>query len=620
MNDPSFLPLKDSYLKLSNFWIKKSLFILCYCGLPTFASAQVHFQNSAPSIGINHSYEGVPGSGVSFVDFDNDGFDDLTLATGEGQSIYFYKNNNGINFTKISSPIENTDQVKHILWVDFDNDGDYDLYVTTHTNTNRLYKNIGDLTFEDITESAGLPINEFTTYGACFGDVDRDGWLDLYYNDRVPFNTPANRHYLFRNNADGTFTDIAEISNTTDSSSIPFCSAFIDYNNDKWPDIYTSHDRIHNPNILFENNGDATTTGVTFTDVSALTNADVEIDAMCVTPSDFNNDGWMDIYITNTPIAGGSVLLQNLGPLGALIKFGNSATFAGVNFEGRTGWGAVFFDADNDGHLDLYATAADYGDIAQSNAFYLNNGNQTFSQPDAGFIGDTTITYNTAVGDYNNDGYADIAVTNQTPFSTQLWKNNTGGNHFIKIKLQGVLSNRDGIGSKIEVYKNGHYQMRYTLCGNGFMGQNSLTEIIGLVDQENADSILITWPTGHVDKLYNVEHGQSLVIIEGSTTDGDISVDEDIILNIIETPVSSTNKSTAFNIYPNPASNVLFIEKNKNTFEHYFIFNNIGQLLKTIKNTSNNFSINISHLNNGIYFILAVNKNGEKQIEKWVKE
>ncbi|MEZ4956404.1 MAG: FG-GAP-like repeat-containing protein [Saprospiraceae bacterium] len=593
--------------------MKKTILIYC-CFLVAFSAVgQLYYSNVADAVGIQHSYIGILGGGVSFVDFDNDGLDDLTIATGEGEPIHFYKNN-GNGFTKISPPIADLNQAKQILWVDFDNDGDYDLYVANFGSANRLYKNIGQFIFEDITENAGLPINDHDTYGACFGDIDRDGWLDLYYCDRIPFMTSENRHYLFKNNADGTFTDITETSQTKDGGKVPFCSAFIDYNNDKWPDIYTAHDKINIANVLLENNGNET-----FTDVSVPSNSDLKMDAMCVNPGDYNNDGWMDIYITNTA-NGGSALLHNIGPGGGgQVKFGNSALFAGVTFSQRTGWGSVFLDADNDSDLDLYVTAADYGDIAQSNAFYLNNGTNTFSQPDVGFDGDTTITYNTAIGDFNSDGFPDIIVLNQTPFFTQLWENNGGNNYWIKIKLQGVLSNRDAIGSKIETYSGGQYQMRYTLCGNGFLGQNSLTEIIGLNNNEKVDSIIITWPTGHIDKLFDVENGSNLIVIEGSTSNGNIIVDEEVELTLPPTNVISKNSEKPFSIFPNPASQSLNILNNGSDLSQLFILNNKGQIIQSLNPNMPKWHLNISSFLPGHYYLLSIDKKGEKHFEKWVK-
>lgn len=590
-----------------------ALNILFFCLIHFPVTAQLQFDNQAPALGIFHNYEGSIGGGISFVDFNQDGLDDLTLATGIDEPIQFYQNN-GTSFNLIPPLVPNTDQVKHILWVDFDNDADLDLYIASHDSPNRLYENKGNLSFEDITAAAGLPLSESNTYGVCWGDIDRDGWLDIYYHERIPFMSIENRFFLFRNNADGTFTDITATAQTNVGGSAPFCSSFIDYNNDNWPDIYTAHDKINNPNVLLENNGDGT-----FSDVSAQSNADLEMDAMCVNPGDYNNDGWIDIYITNTP-SGGSALLQNTGPLGGgIVKFGNSAQFAGVSFPDRTGWGSVFLDADNDGFLDLYATAANYGNIAQSNAFFLNAGNQTFTQPNAGFDGDTTITYNTAIGDYNKDGYPDIAVIAQVPFMTHFWKNSGGTNNWLKIDLTGVLSNRDAIGSKIEIFHEGHYQMRYTLCGNGFLGQNTQTEMFGLKNSETVDSVIVTWPTGHLDKLFQVKANQCLELTEGSTTNGDIEVDEDISLTMPPPNTVTDHQVADLSITPNPVTDFIQV-KQEHRIQSYYIIDIKGQLLHYNTIQANTFQINASSYLPGVYYLICIDEKGRKKMSQWVKK
>ena len=160
---------------------KMRLFIIiniCCCSFSFFA--QIQYSDAAVQVGINHQYlQGGPGGGVSFVDFDGDGWDDITLATAAGSSIFFYKNVNGV-FQKIPSVVDHTEESKHLLWVDFDNDDDLDLYVTTYEGTNRLYRNNGNLEFTDITMAAGFPIDSLRHFGAAWADYDRDGWLDLY--------------------------------------------------------------------------------------------------------------------------------------------------------------------------------------------------------------------------------------------------------------------------------------------------------------------------------------------------------------------------------------------------------------------------------------------------------
>ena len=483
--------------------------------------AQIQYSDVALQIGIDHQYlQGGPGGGVSFVDFDGDGWDDITLATAVGDSILFFKNINGA-FQKTSSFVDHTEESKHVLWVDFDNDDDLDLYVTTFEGANRLYENNGNLEFIDITEAAGFPIDSLRHFGAAWADYDRDGWLDLYYTERKSLNSGTNnQNRLFRNNADGTFTEKTDFAQVADENKLPFCAAFFDYDNDRWPDIYIANDKAP-PNTLFRNNGNGT-----FMDVSFPTQSNVVMSAMCVAIADYNNDANQDVYISN--IATGNVLLQN-HEISNTHFFMDQASDAGVEFF-DVAWGCNFLDADNDRKLDLYVSGATVGSTTPSSTFYKNDGNGIFSETFDGFDGDTVKSYCNAIGDFNQDGFPDIMVSNFAPFNSQLWQNGGGTTNWIKVNLQGVKSNRQGIGSKIEVYAEDEYQMRYTHCGIAYMGQNSDTEIIGLANANVVDSIKITWPAGHVDVLFQVAANQTIEVIEGSTTNGNIDVDDDVVL------------------------------------------------------------------------------------------
>ena len=503
-------------------------FLISFC--PLLLLGQIHYVDAANQVGITHQYlEGAPGGGVSCVDFNGDGLDDITLASHNGAPISFYQNQGDGTFQLLSPLVDHTEESKHVLWVDFDNDADLDLYVTTYEGSNRLYRNTGNLNFEDITSEAGFPLDSLRHYGAAWGDFDRDGWLDLYYAERSTLTSgTTNKNRLFKNNTDGTFTEVTFAANVMDENKLPFCAAFFDYDNDKWPDIYIANDKIH-PNTLLKNNGNGT-----FMNVSSFTQTGIVISAMCVTIGDYNNDAKQDIYITN--IADGNVLLKNQ-TLTGLNYFVDATEEANVGFYG-TAWGSNFLDADNDGVLDLYVSGADVGSNSPSSAFYKNEGDATFSQSAMGFQGDTVKSYCNAVGDFNQDGFPDIMVSNFAPFNSHLWENGGGANNWLKINLQGVKSNRQGIGSKIEIYSNDEYQLRYTHCGIGYMGQNSNTEIVGLESASQADSVVITWPTGHVDVLLNIASNQILNVIEGSTTNGNIHVDSDVVL---ATPPSNPN-------------------------------------------------------------------------------
>ncbi len=491
---------------------------ISFCFLLSCTILQAQFTDVAVASGIDLKYQGTaPGAGVSFIDVNRDGWDDLTLADVDG--IHYYENNGG-SFTEVDLEIFFQGEVKQVLWADYDNDGDLDLYVTGYEAPNRLYQNIGNLEFVDSTQPAGLPINDKRHFGACFGDINRDGFLDLYYTERERPGAEEPHHNVFYlNNGDGTFREWTKTTRTADPGRLPFCAAFIDVNNDLWPDIYIANDRRRR-NTLLVNMGNGT-----FADMSDESNSGISIDAMSVSPGDYDNDGWQDIYVSNIPE--GNALLHNLGlrdeqdPLS--VHFEEVAAETGTGFY-DVGWGAQFLDGDNDGDWDLYVSGISIGTESTSSAYFENLGDGFFEELTEGFIGDTVMSFSNAVGDYNHDGIPEIAVMNHLPFSFQLWSNSTSGN-FIEITLEGIASNKLGVGAFIEVFSSGHYQSKYTTSGSGFIGQNSQHHIFGLDSRESADSVLVRWPSGHVDKLTDLGAGERVTIVEGSTTGGVIDID-----------------------------------------------------------------------------------------------
>ncbi len=590
---------------------KTLLFTFCIAAFSP-GKAQINYSNTAAAMGIEHSYgTGVSGGGVSFCDFNGDGLDDLSLATQENGPRFFRNTGNGFEeINLLPNPI--TQPTKQILWADYDNDGDKDLFIAVFNGQNYLFKNTGDNTLylQDVSDQAGIPDDNMNTYGACWGDFNRDGWIDLYFGSRMGNDTTLSRHYLLLNKADGTFEDIAVTAAADDPHKLQFCSVFFDFNNDRWPDIYTAHDKTKG-NTLLRNNGNGT-----FSDISQSSGAGVALNAMSTTIGDYDNDGYQDIYVTNTPQ--GNALLHNLGNE----TFEEVAAQSGVALY-QTSWGALFFDADNDGDQDLYVCGMFAGSNPVTSTYFQNEGDGTFSEPDAGFEGDTVTSFNSAIGDFNDDGYPDIMVLNTAPYNSQLWQNSGGNNHWIKIRLEGVLSNRDGIGSRIELWAGGQYQMQYTHCGIGFLGQNSETLIFGLGQNTLVDSILITWPTGHQDRLYNQASNQLLEIQEGSTTGGQIDVDDDIAIISSIPNLSAFAKYNPLHIYPNPASDQLFIHLPKGTRNaRLHLFNEKGQLLQTltIPQQQEPFKLTLHHLPSGKYYLLLRGENRQLWSAKCIRK
>jgi len=533
-------------------------------------SAQVAFEESAQQLGISINCEYTfLGNGITFFDYDNDGLDDITVATALGDPIYFYKNING-NFVSQTLNISNNNaRNKQVNWVDIDNDGDNDLFITSDESGNRLFENLGNMIMSEITSTSGMLTDNFPYYGASWGDYNNDGFLDVFISIRDPF-IP---NILYRNNGDKTFTLANVEAGLLTDGYMSFCSAFIDYDNDGDQDIYVANDKYANPNLMYRNNGDGT-----FTEVGNITGTDVSIDAMSVTVEDFNYDGWLDIYITNDP--SNNILFVNNGDG----TFTDMAQSYQVTFNSSS-WGAVFLDADNDKDLDLYVSGEGNGTVSPflSSAFYENINSSLFQLNNNAVPGDFAYNYGNATGDVDNDGYPEIVVNNIDHENIFLWKNTTNtSNNWLKVKLEGTTSNRNGIGSFIEISINANKQYRYTCLGEGYLSQNSATEQFGLGTETIVDYVKVKWLSGIEDIFYNVSPNQTMNIIEGSS----LSIDEQN-LNTLK-------------YYPNPSNGKLTIES-KQILEEITIYNLLGEKVMQIQPNSLNCNLSTEYLYNGVY-------------------
>ncbi len=549
-------------------------------------NAQTSFVDQATDLGLGSACGTTYlGNGITFYDFDSDGWDDITLNTESGQSIRFFKNVNG-SFQELTLSIPEINyQTKQLNWVDFDNDSDKDLFITSDTDGNKLFENIGNLVFQDITLTSGLATENMFTYGASWSDYNNDSFLDVFISNRT--NTIGNK--LYKNNGDGTFTDVSNQAGIQTLAVASFCAVFLDINNDGLQDIYVSNDRTFNQNVLYKNNGDGT-----FTDISASSGTNVSIDAMTVTVGDFNNDSWIDIYITNSPE--GNVLFKNNGDE----TFTDIAMSSGTIFN-SVSWGASFFDADNDMDIDLYVCGMfdENENTFLRGAFYDNNNDETFTLSNSSFPGDDRVSFSSAIGDVDNDGLPELAVTNGNDENIFLWKNNTTtSNNWLKINLVGTLSNKDGIGSVIEISINGDSFYRYTHCGEGYLSQNSGTEIFGLGSNVLVDYVKVKWLSGLEDVILNVDANQVLNIVEGSNQ---LLVEEFSLIN-------------SLNIYPNPFSEETTIAFSLRNKENVVIdvFDLLGRKINTLLNKEvigkhhiiwNSTNYKGHKLNAGIYLI-----------------
>lgn len=571
--------------------MKKSVYLLIWLSF-MMANGQISFQDQASARGVGETCGIINyGGGISFYDYNNDGWDDITLATENNENLKIFKNTQDGFFISDTALIPfNNFQQKQVLWVDFDNDGDNDLFITSTTNGNRLYRN-DTVELVDVTASSGLPLDNLYTFGASWGDYNNDGFLDVFICNRdLSLQIP---NYLFKNKGDGTFVNVSMTSGIGSGSHLSLCAAFFDYNNDGWQDIYVSNDKIQTVNLLYHNNGDGT-----FAEIGEVSGTNVAIDAMSTTIGDYNNDGWFDIYVTNGP--NGNVLFKNNGDG----TFTNMAEDSGTTFN-SSAWSSVFLDAENDGDLDLYVSSESSGINPEymPAAFYENLGNNTFTVLNNGsFNNDNRESYSNAIGDIDNDGYPEIVVSNSSNEDLFLWKNlTTTTNNWLKVKLQGVTSNRQGVGSKIEISVNGQEQYRYTLCGEGYLGQNSGSEFFGLSSNLVVDYVKVTWLSGIEDVLYDVPVNQTLNIVEGST----LSVYENQFVPVVK--------------FKNPISDKLLVISSQEINE-YEIYDELGKTIINKVNDGVTLDVDISFLESGLYFCKLKFNNSYAQTLKLIKK
>ncbi|MGF1565199.1 MAG: FG-GAP-like repeat-containing protein [Flavobacteriales bacterium] len=477
-----------------------------------------HFTDMALPMGVSHSMNSSDGfgAGVSFFDVDGDGWDDLTFVD-EDQPLALYLNT-GDGFHYVEGMPVTVGSVRQAIWVDYDNDGDNDLFVSSSSAQAplRLYRNDGDLTFTDVTMVSGLATVNPGNYGLAFADYNRDGFLDFYLARYNAFGIPIDpllHNALYRNNGNGTFTNVYAGSGAQEDLAPSFMGAWVDYDADGWPDLIVINDKPAWNNNAFRN------TGGSFVRVTEEINMQMhDDDPMSATFADFDNDGDLDFYSTNTghPSTRARLMVNQNG-----VTFADEAPERGVDLPAWS-WGASFFDAENDGFLDLFTATgytAGHWEPEIASVLYHNNGDHTFDALGASHFTGSLVaaSYGVAIGDANNDGYADVAVLNAEGYNSNLWVSEAGQNNFVKITLEGTVSNRMAVGAWIHLYSEGDHFVHYTRCGENYCGQNSQHHIFGLGQRETIDSLKVWYPSGHEDQYFNLPINTHHQLTEGET-------------------------------------------------------------------------------------------------------
>ncbi|MEP5634395.1 MAG: CRTAC1 family protein [Maribacter dokdonensis] len=519
------------------------LAVLFFCGC--LINAQETFVDVTEHAGIEHQYEvyeGTFGGGVTVFDFNNDGFEDLYITSGiQADRLYLNKGNGTFEDVFKGSGLEVTNEyvTQGVVSADINKDGFRDLFITTITTTdgknviprakNLLFLNNGNATFTDVTKAYGLEeFNSFST-GPSFGDIDADGYPDLFVGNYfqeftgklgilkdatiVSANQTA-RSYLLKNNEGKSFKNVYD-DYGLGHKGFGFGGVFTDFDNDQDQDLLVNQDFGYKavPNFLYQNEYP----NDRFEDVSQQTEMDLKINAMGAAVGDYNGDGWIDYYVTNIKF---NMLMENQGNGNPFV---DKAKELGT-YNLAISWGANFADFDHDEDLDLFVSNGDLNpNCTPMGNFYFENNANTYTEKGRELaINDYGIGRGSVIFDMDNDGDMDLLVVNQKPIlnypiasTTRLFRNDTARGNWLKIALKGVQAESNGIGSRVTVIANGKKFIReIDGGGSSHISQNSVIAHVGLGTTTKIDSVIVNWSGGNTQIITNIKANQLLEIVE----------------------------------------------------------------------------------------------------------
>ncbi len=494
-------------------------------------------------------------AGLALFDYDNDGDIDIYFLNGAAlkgtkykvpPKNELYRNEGGFKFVNVTeqSGVGDTGFGLGVAVGDYDNDGDQDIYLNNH-GPNLLYRNNGDGTFTDVTKTAGVDNGNKMGAGTCFLDMDKDGDLDLYVSNYVefsydshlarsadgvrtysgPLSYPPTSDNLYRNNGDGTFTDVSESSGISRHPGTGMGMICCDYDNDGDTDIYVANDVMGN--FLFRNDG----TGK-FEEAGLIAGVAYDLHgeqqgSMGVDAGDYDNDGLFDFFVTS--FRGElATLYKNLGD--SVFEDVSRSSGAGKGTYSGVTWGASFGDFDQDGDRDIFVASGhlarnvelfdDSLTYFQSSLFLMNKGDGTFievSEKSGPGMKVKLSSRGAGFDDLDNDGDLDVVILNTRQEPTVLRNDSHPRGHWLQVCLRGVKTNRDGTGARVKVIAGDLTLIDEVHSGRGYQSHYGTRLHFGLGDRKKIDSIEVRWIGGGIDIVKDIAVDQCLIITEGSS-------------------------------------------------------------------------------------------------------
>jgi len=516
------------------------------------AQAGINFKHNSGAFGKKYLPETV-GSGCAFIDYDNDGWQDILLINSmswpghAGPKSYpaLYHNNKNGTFTDVTKEAGLAVEMYGLgcAVADYDNDGFDDIYITC-LGANHLFRNLGNGKFQDVTAKAGVGDTGFSTSAVWF-DYDKDGKLDLFVCNYVDWSIDKdlyctldgkNKSYctpesykgqsstLYHNRGDGTFENVTERAGLKDPTSKSLGVAILDYDNDGWPDLFVANDT--QPNKLYRNNGNGTFTDNAMTAGVAFSEAGVARAGMGADAADYDGSGRQSLIIGN--FSNEMMALYHNEGTGLFIDEAPTSTIGRASLLTLT-FGCFFFDYDLDGLPDVFAADGHVSDdinkvqqkvrYAEPPHLFRNLGKKKFEEVTTSLgqaLQQATVGRGAAYGDFDNDGDLDLLVTSNNGKARLLRNDGGNQNNLLRIKTVGTSSNRDGIGGKVTLKLSNQAKLWSVVkSGSSYCSQSELPLTFGLGKTDKVSSVEVVWSSGRVDIANDVAANQFITIQEG---------------------------------------------------------------------------------------------------------